>query len=47
MPTKKQMDRVTSEIEVLTAGLAVVCVEENRVFPPAPVGETDTFSGMI
>jgi hypothetical protein len=42
MPTKEQMDRVTSEIEILTGGLEVVRVEEKHALP-ASDGRTVLF----
>jgi hypothetical protein len=36
MPTREQMDRVTSAIEILTAGLYVVSLAEGQVIPAAP-----------
>jgi hypothetical protein len=36
MPTQEQMDRVTSELEILTGGLAVVCLEGDRIVTACP-----------
>lgn len=36
MPTREQIDRVTSEIEILIGGLEVVCLEGGRVIEASP-----------